>query len=172
MNTTAAALNRVRARDIMKRNVFKLEPTASIEEAVTAFSEFQIGGAPVVDRNGKLLGLISASDVARPENLRAGHVDVERGDYTMGEASPDDDGSYDEEVVFSMEDYSPDVLASTTVADMMSTDVLTVAPEASLKQICAQLVKEHAHRVLVVERGKLVGIVSTLDVARCVAEAL
>jgi predicted transcriptional regulator len=34
------------------------------------------------------------------------------------------------------------------------------------------LVKEHAHRVLVVERGKLVGIVSTLDVARCVSEAL
>jgi CBS domain-containing protein len=172
MTTTATTLSKIHARDIMKRNVFKLEPTASIEDAVTAFSEFQIGGAPVVDRNGKLLGLISASDVARPENLRAGHVDVARGDFTLGEASPDDDGSYDEEVVFSMEDYSPDVLAGTTVADMMSTDVVTVSPDATLKQTCVLLVKEHAHRVLVVERGKLVGIVSTLDVARCVSEAL
>ena len=172
MTTATSALGKVHARDIMKRNVFKLEPTATIEEAVTAFSEIQIGGAPVVDRGGKLLGVISASDIARPENMRAGKVDVQRGDYTMGDASPDDDGSYDEEVVFAMEDYSPDVLAGTTVADLMSTDLVTVPPDATLKQVCAQLVKEHAHRVMVVERGKLVGIVSSLDVARCVAEAL
>lgn len=172
MTTAISALGKVHARDIMKRNVFKLEPTATIEEAVTAFHELQIGGAPVVDRSGRLLGVISASDIARPENMRSGQVDAQRGDYTMGDSSPDDDGSYDEEVVFSMEDYSPDVLVGTTVADWMNTDVVTVAPDATLKHVCAQLVKEHAHRVLVVERGKLVGIVSTLDVARCVAEAL
>ena len=172
MTIATPALAKIHARDIMKRNVFKLEPTATIEEAVTAFQEMQIGGAPVVDRSGHLLGVISASDIARPENMRSGQLEVQRGDFTMGEASPDDDGSYDEEVVFSMEDYSPGVVTGTTVADWMNADVVTVAPDASLKAVSKLLVKAHAHRVMVVERGKLVGIVSTLDVARCVAEGL
>ncbi|MFM7296762.1 MAG: CBS domain-containing protein [Planctomycetota bacterium] len=172
MTTATSTLGKVHARDIMKRNVFKLEPTSTIDEAVTAFQELQIGGAPVVDRSGRLLGVLSSSDIARPENMRSGHVDVQRGDYTMGEASPDDDGSYDEEVVFSMEDYSPGLLSGTSVADLMNTDVVTVSPDATLKQIRKQLVKEHAHRVVVVERGKLVGIVSTLNVARCVSDSL
>ena len=170
MNTTKNALGTLRARDIMRSNVFKLEPTSTVEEAVTSFAELHISGAPVVDRNGRLVGVLSAFDIARPENLRNGRLAGSGGEYPMGDASNDD--LDDEEVVFSMEDYSPDVLQAATVSELMSTDVITIAPDMALKQICALFVKEHIHRAMVVDKGKLVGIVTTLDIARAVAEAL
>lgn len=166
------ALTKLKASDIMKRSVFKLEPTMTIEEAVTSFSELHISGAPVVDRTGKLVGVLSAFDIAKPENMRDGLVSTRRGDYTLGEASQDDDGSFDEDVAFSMEDYSPEVLRSGTVADLMTTEVICVPPDAHLKTICAVMVKEHIHRVMVADDTKLVGIISSLDVARAVAEHL
>lgn len=172
MATAASALGKVHLRNIIKRSVFKFEPTATSEEAVTTFLWIQISGASVVDGDGKLLGVIPASDITRLENMRAGKIDVQRNDYTMRQTSPDEDESYDEEVVLAMEDYSPEVLAGTTVADLMSTDLAPVSPDATLKQVCAQFVREHAHRVMVVERAELFGIVSSRDAARCVAEAL
>lgn len=172
MNTATNPLAKVRARDIMKSNVFRLEPTTTIEEAVTAFAEMHISGAPVVDRSGRLVGVLSAFDIARPENMRDGLLQPRRGDFSMGEASPDDDGSYDEDVVFSMEDYSPDVLRSGTVADLMTSEVISVPSDATLKQMCTLLVKEHIHRVMVVDDHKLVGIVTSLDIVRAVGAAL
>jgi CBS domain-containing protein len=74
MNTTKNALGTLKARDIMRSNVFKLEPTSTVEEAVTSFAELHISGAPVVDRNGRLVGVLSAFDIARPENLRNGRL--------------------------------------------------------------------------------------------------
>lgn len=170
MNTTKNALGTLKARDIMRSNVFKLEPGTTVEEAVTSFAELHISGAPVVDRNGRLVGVLSAFDIARPENLRNGRLEGSGGEYPMGDASNDDYD--DEDVSFSMEDYSPDVLQSATVSELMSTEVVSIAPDMPLKQICALFVKEHIHRAMVVEHGKLVGIVTTLDIARAVSEAL
>lgn len=172
MSHNIQTLSKVKARDIMKRSVFKLEPTMTIEDAVTSFSELHISGAPVVDRSGKLVGVLSAFDIAKPENMRDGLVSTRRGEYALGESSPDDDGSYDEDVVFSMEDYSPEVLRSGTVADLMTNEVICVGPDASLKDVCAVMVKEHIHRVMVTDDTRLVGIISSLDVARCVAAHL
>ena len=169
--TTIDKLSHVRAKDIMKRNVFKLDPTSPLEEAVLAFSEMHISGAPVVDRGGRLVGVLSAYDIAKPENMREGRLGSSE-EIAMGDASVDDDGSYDEDVVFSMDDYNPGVLRKGTVADFMTPEVISVAPDATLKHLCALMVREHIHRVLVVEHGKLVGIISSLDVARCIAEVL
>jgi CBS domain-containing protein len=60
---------------------------------------------------------------------------------------------------------------SETVEQLMSPDPITVAPSASLRSVCALMVREGIHRVIVVDEGKLVGIVTTLDVVRAVAEA-
>lgn len=165
------SLSKLTARDIMKTKVLRLDPQSSLEEAVRTLADMRISGAPVVDRIGRLVGVLSARDIAQPEHLRDPIGGSRAPRYDFPDASPDDDGSYDEDTVFSMEGYSPEVLRSGVVGDVMTADPITVAPDASLRSICALMVREGIHRVIVVEQGKLVGIVSTLDIVRAVAEA-
>ncbi len=167
---TTHSLSKLTARDIMKTKVLKLDPQSSLDEAVRMLSDMHISGAPVVDRMGRLVGVLSARDIAQPEHMRD-PLRSSRGNYSFPDASPDDDGSYDEDVVFSMDDYSPEVVRAGSVGDVMTADPITVEPTATLPSICALMVREGIHRVIVVDHGKLVGIVTTMDIARAVAEA-
>ena len=172
MTRQTRSLSSIRARDIMKRNVFKLEPSSTIEDAVTAFTELHISGAPVVDRNGRLVGMLSAFDIARPENVRQGTDRPARAEYALDRTYSEDDGNDDiyDEILFSKDGYSPEVLPTGTVEDFMTPEVITIRPTTQLREVCQLMLKEHIHRVPVIEDDKLVGIISTLDVVRCIAE--
>jgi CBS domain-containing protein len=46
-------------KDAMKKNVVSIVPNATVEEAIRTLLEHQISGAPVIDKEGKLVGIIS-----------------------------------------------------------------------------------------------------------------
>lgn len=58
------------ARDIMHRKVKTLTPETSIREAAKLFSDRRITGAPVVSREGHLVGVVSQTDLVRREGAR------------------------------------------------------------------------------------------------------
>ena len=151
----------------MQTDVIRLEADDRVESAVALFEEYHIGGAPVVDSAGKLLGFLSARDVARSDHVRSGRIVTERGDYSAGSGELEDDGSF-----YSKSDYSPEILGSELVRDWMNPDVFSLPPTASLKEVCEVMVRESIHRVLIVEEKNLKGILSTFDVARYLAETL
>ena len=64
--------------DIMTSEVFTLSPSASVEEAAAALAARGIGGAPVRDEAGRLVGVVSRSDLTDPER-RAPASDREAG---------------------------------------------------------------------------------------------
>lgn len=53
--------------DIMTRRILSLRDSASLEEAACALVSHEIGGAPVVDADGRVLGVLSRADLADPE---------------------------------------------------------------------------------------------------------
>lgn len=57
--------------DIMTRDVFRLSPTSTAEEAAWALSVRGISGAPVCDPGGRLLGVVSRTDLSDPERRPA-----------------------------------------------------------------------------------------------------
>ena len=57
----------LRVRDIMSPRVFALDADASTEEAAWALSRRHIGGAPVRDRDGNFIGIVTLSDLVNPE---------------------------------------------------------------------------------------------------------
>ena len=57
----------LRIRDIMTTQVFTLEASASAEEAAWALTRRHIGGAPVQDADGQIVGVISQLDLLNPE---------------------------------------------------------------------------------------------------------
>jgi len=56
------------ASDIMTRNVHTIHPGASAQEAARLLSQEHISGAPVVDANGKVIGIVTEADIISKVN--------------------------------------------------------------------------------------------------------
>jgi CBS domain-containing protein len=159
------------ARDVMRTQVVTLSPLDSIHSALATFEDHRIGGAPVTDEDGKVVGVLTLSDVARTEHLSGDRIRPERGTFEMSEVAGEEDleESDPDEVFFAKNDYSAEVAGEDRVGDWMTQRVVTVAPQDRLSAVCAKMVKHQIHRVFVVDDERVVGIISSFDVVRCVA---
>jgi CBS domain-containing protein len=152
----------LRARDVMTREIVSVAEDATVRELVGLLQEHEISGAPVVNARGKITGVVSLSDVAS--------VSGEREAIAPEHADPD-------LYVHDWEDkVNPDELRQLhveeeglLVRDIMTPRVYTVAADAPLAEVARTLVSGHVHRLLVAERDRLVGIVSTVDLLRSMA---
>ncbi len=160
---------RVRARDLMHREVVTLSPADTIETALGLFEESGISGAPVV-ADERLLGVLTLADISRTEHLKGDRIETRR-EYELSEPVGEErtDELDPEEVLFAKEDYSPQVLGRELVGDWMTTGVVAVRPGASLEEVCKVMVNRQIHRVFVTEEKKLLGVISSFDVVRHVA---
>lgn len=166
------AFARIKACEIMQAHLVKLYPSMPIESAIQTLEENEIGGAPVVDESGRTVGILTKSDVTRVEHVRAGRIAATGGDWSLAEPVGEvDEDEVNEDLILEKEDYSPALRGTDTVADWMNPRVVTVGPDASLKEVCRKMLRERIHRVIVADHGKLQGIVTSFDVVRCVAES-
>jgi CBS domain-containing protein len=157
------------ARDVMQREVRVVHPKTRLVELQDLFLARRVNGFPVVDGE-RLVGIVSRSDVVRRlalERSLAGYIaDLYRDTGPFALEEPPDEHE-------SVERISEEVgarLAELTVADVMVESVVTVAPEAPIDAVARVLLERHIHRVPVVEKERLVGIVTALDLARLIAE--
>lgn len=177
-------------RDLMSTDVVVVSPELSIRDALELFTERHIGGAPVM-ADGRVVGVVTAGDLLAFEASTA-PAPVERGDQLeVGELAPVDEEMEDEETVPPSAFFTDwwtdagadvverwrdagepewDVLAEHTVAESMSTQLLWMAPEEPVARAAALMGSREVHRLLVLERGRLVGIITTTDIARAVAD--
>ena len=166
---TTKAKTGTRARDLMSADVVRLDPSTPIERAIEILDENEISGAPVTDGDGRLLGVLSARDVTRSEHVRSGRIEANRGDFSMTELDTEEDEN-NEDVVLGREDFSPAVSGPDTVGNWMNRHVVTVDPDATVRQVCRKMYEEHVHRVIVAKDDRVEGIITTFDVVRWVAE--
>lgn len=140
--------------DIMEREPVTVTPEDTVETLLRTLREHELPGVPVVNGGGRCVGIVTESDlvlVDEEEDLRLPlHIDLFGGTIFLGRLKP-------------FEDRVKKAIAS-TVADMMTEDPTTVAPDTDLHE-AARLIAEHRHnRLPVVEHGRLVGVVTRLDV--------
>lgn len=131
--------------DIMSHDVVKVTPNTSLEEAKQLFDKHKIRHAPVVHQ-GKLAGIVSLTDIQR----------LSFGD-TYGTAEDDVDRAM------------ADML---TIGQVMNHKPVTVAPTDSVKLVAELLTKAEFHALPVVDNDKLVGIITTTDIIRCLLQLL
>ena len=168
------SLDLVTAADLMETDVLVFRPGDAVEQALLELEDSGHGAAPVVDAGGRVRGMFSLSDVARLEAARLERLPGGGAGSTMlGNAAGEEALEIEQEdEVLEMEGWNSDQDRGPTVGEWMSVDLVAVPPEASLPRLCAAMVDHRVHRVLVLERGRLRGIVSTMDVAACLAERL
>jgi CBS domain-containing protein len=187
-NRTRAESRPLTLRQIMATDVFRLPPEATIREAAEMLAAEGISGAPVV-RGERILGVVSASDILDFHTHTPG-VPTERpdeaewGEWSVSEEEPE--GSEPPAVYFLelwldagadvAERFSAiagpewDVLSEHTVDEIMTRRLCALPPDTTLADAARYMLRARVHRVLVVEHGLLVGVVTTSDFLHTIAE--
>jgi CBS domain-containing protein len=143
------------AEDLMSRDVKAVPQTMSLRAAAHLLYREQISGAPVVDDEGRCVGVLSATDLVRwagdtARDPSPGPVDV-CSDWQITE------------MLFVPEE---------EVARHMTADPVTAAPGTPVTELARMMLEAHIHRVIVTDAdGRPVGVVTSTDVLAAVAFA-
>lgn len=129
----------MRVADIMQTNLKAIGPAERIGEAISALAEHHVSGLPVVDDAGRLVGVLSNSDVLQ---ALAEHPDPEERER---------------------------IFEQTEVRELMTPRPQTVTPEASVKDAAQRMLYLEVHRLFVEREGRLAGVISTTDLVRAMA---
>jgi CBS domain-containing protein len=144
--------------ELMTSDVVTLRPDQSVEDAADVLAEKQIGAAPVVDADGKLVGLLRDEDLIVSEARL--HVPTAITFLNADIVLPSSLHRFEHELKKA---------AGATVADVMSSDFVTVKPDDDLEDLAAMMHDRDITHVPVVDDGKLAGIVARGDLVRWLA---
>ncbi|MDH3712230.1 MAG: CBS domain-containing protein [Gammaproteobacteria bacterium] len=150
-------------QDIMTTSVLSVRDDWSPETLSQFFFDKQISGAPVIDEDENLVGVVSLNDLARNDTAPAtdsressGHDYYEHSKLVQGISRED------------LELLAIESESITTVRDIMTSLVFEVTQDTSIQEAAEMMLKGHIHRLLVTNEKKLVGIVTTMDMLKTV----
>ena len=144
----------LKARDIMTSEVVTVSPETEIIQAARILLEKHVNGLPVVDRKGRLVGIICQSDLVAQQkrfplpsvfNLLDSFIPLSSTKNIEKEIGK---------------------ISATTVAQAMTANPVTVGPEDELEHIATLMVEKGFHTIPVVEGANLVGVIGKEDVLR------
>jgi len=181
----------LRLADIMTREVVTTTPETTLREAAELFAANHISGAPVVSGT-RVIGVVSAADIlAFAASARAASTTAAEETLLESCTGPSTDDDVSREVLPSASYFTQlwgdasndvtnrvnnpegpelDLLDDHTVDEIMSRPLVMLSPRDHVLDAATLMEQKAIHRVIVVDHGELVGIVSTLDIVRAVAE--
>jgi CBS domain-containing protein len=144
----------MRATDVMTSEVITVHEDTSVQAAAQLMAERGISALPVVDRDNRVIGMVSEGDL-----LHRAETGTERR------------RSWWLEMMASTNRLAEDYIKSHggKVKDVMTHDVLSVTEETPVADIAVLLETNRVKRVPVLRNGKLVGIVSRANLVRALA---
>jgi CBS domain-containing protein len=131
----------MRVMDVMQTQLRTIRGTDTVADAIALLAESHVTGVPVIDDHGRLVGVLSNSDILE---VLAEHSDPEA-----------------REAVFT----------ETLVQEVMTPRPQTITPDATVRDAAQRMLYLEVHRLFVEDQGRLVGVVSTTDLVRALAAA-
>ncbi len=157
-------------KEMMARNLTTLSSSETVESAARKMIEHRISGAPVVDSEGKLVGILSDSDILKHMKTV---VDDEVGmRYLSGTEHALSLFIMLAEKDHEVRDSVLRRLRMAQVGKAMTKRVITAKPGDSLESVAALMIENNVNRIPIVENDKLVGMVTKSDFARFIATGL
>jgi CBS domain-containing protein len=177
----------LKVRDLMRTDVVTVRIEDSARTLARVLADSEISGVPVLDAQGRVVGVASATDLVR---LAADEADVTLSAVTVRpdmDRTPDpDEDPVDEAEADAMGFFLPEdspfqgtelldqfpetSFDSVSVGDLMTPVTFSVGPEMPVPELCQFLVRGRIHRALVVDEDQLLGIVTSQDVLKAVAD--
>ncbi|MFK7897875.1 MAG: CBS domain-containing protein [Myxococcota bacterium] len=153
-----------RVSEVMKTDVVTISPEMPMADIQRLFVKERFGAVPVLDREERLLGIVSRSDVVRKFSLEQTFAELSSADFDAKLGVTDND-----DLIGSIGAAAGRRLANVRAEDLMISDVITVAPDAPLSEAADSMLERRIHRLPVVQNERLVGIVSAFDFMRLYA---
>lgn len=142
----------MRVAELMTSDVVTVRPGTPLREAAVLLATKKISGLPVVDDDGHVVGVLSEADIL----VKAGGAT--RGHRLLGWLLESD---------VDLEDK----IAARTVGDAMSAPALTIEADRRVHEAAKLMAAEGVNRLPVVEKDRLVGIITRADVVRAFARS-
>jgi CBS domain-containing protein len=141
-------------RDIMDQDPASVTVADSVETVLHVMRDHELNGVPVVNEGGRCVGIITEKDLVLSDEgedfhlphyfeLFGGIVFLERWSHFEGRARK---------------------AFAATAEEMMTEDPVTIEPDASVREAANLIARKKHNRVPVVEHGRLVGVVTRVDV--------
>jgi len=144
----------LQANDIMTAEVLTVTCETTVAELAGLLMDNKIGGAPVVDESGGLLGVVTESDlIDQKKNVHIPTV-VTILDSVIYLENPD---KMEKEIK---------KMAGATVGDIYSKDIVTVEKTTSIDEIATIMSEQGVHTLPVVQDGKLIGVIGKQDIIK------
>ena len=148
------------ARDIMNPDVVTARHNLLLPQLVLLLQTNAVTGLPVLDDEGSLVGVVSASDLLSVQEASSEDRQALGASHYHARTS----GSMD-----SLDDWQDDGRHK-RVAGIMSTNVISASGDTTVSDLAEQMVSHDIHRVVICDGSDLIGIVSSLDILRAVSK--
>jgi len=135
----------VRARDLMSRDVKVAHPDDAVEDILDTLMSRHIHGAPVVDGDGVLVGIVTQQDILFGSMTKSG------GNVAGGSRS------------------GPATGKGLIVGDIMTSPAVSATEEAEITRLCEMMFKLKIQRVPIVNDGRVTGMLTALDICGAVS---
>jgi CBS-domain-containing membrane protein len=142
------------AKEIMSKEVITVATDTPVNELADLLWKKKIGGVPVVDDNGKLLGVVTESDLI-DQNKKV-HIPTVLTilDSMIFLENP---AKIDKELK---------KMTGSTVGDIYSTEVVTVSGETPMYEVATIMANQKVHTLPVVKNDKVIGVIGKADIIR------
>ncbi|GMQ80101.1 MAG: hypothetical protein BMS9Abin04_043 [Planctomycetia bacterium] len=146
----------LRVADVMTREVVVVSEKSWLAEAAELFGQRNVSAAPVVNQAGQCIGILSVADFVKLDAPLGGEA----------EPVPDENGRPAGDVA------EPEWPSRQTVGSRMTRDVQSVESGASLLAAARVMCGQHIHRLPVLDEGRPVGVISTMDVVAALVNSI
>jgi CBS domain-containing protein len=141
-------------REIMETDVATVAPEDTIETVLRTLREHDLPGLPVVNEARRCVGIITEADLVmagEEEDLHLPHYFELFGGIVFLESTK----KFEERLRKA---------TGSMARDLMTADPITISPDASVQEAARVIARRKHNRLPVVEHGRLVGVVTRLDV--------
>ena len=141
-------------RDVMTKNVLSITKYESIMQVANTLTEKNISGLPVVDRENKVIGIVTQADILSMVGVSREHTFKDLLKYMLGERLPER-------------------RIGDLVGDIMTSPALTIKPDTNIAEAVKIMDEKRIRRLTVVdESNRLIGILTRADILKAVINKL
>jgi len=144
----------LKAMEIMTKDVITVQEDMTVEALGRVFIEKRISGAPVLNSQKKIVGIVTENDLVRKNSRLHIPTVVRIFDAFVPLGSTE---RVEEEIRR---------ISASTVSEICSRTVVTVAPDATLQDISSLMFEKGVHLIPVLDAGHIVGIIGKIDIIR------
>jgi len=150
------------AKDLMSEKVVCVHPDTPIHTLIKILIKNHINGAPVVNKDGKLVGVVSKTDI------------VEYDEKTSKKRVPSSKKSFYSDTNGKLKKALAKIskaksFGNAVVQDIMTSHVVTAQADDTIDRLAKIMYDKKIHRIIIQDKEQVIGVVSTLDILHAVS---